>query len=68
MLYRIAESIGGCTVSELENRLSFVEFLEWCTYLKIKGWREEGKDLSGPFLPDHPDYEIYMSMAKMGSA
>jgi hypothetical protein len=65
MLFRIAEVLGR-TVSELEYSLSFSEFVEWCNWLKVKSWQEQGLDLSGPFLPDHPDFEIWASMQKVG--
>lgn len=67
MLFRIAEVLGR-TVSELENTLSFVEFCEWCTWLKVKSWQEQGLDLSGPFLPDHPDFAMWNSMKQVGGA
>lgn len=67
MLFRIAEVLGR-TVSELENSLSFIEYREWCTWLRVKSWQEQGLDLSGPFLPDNPDYALYQSMKNIGGA
>jgi hypothetical protein len=66
MLFRIAEQLG-CTVSELSGKLTFSEYIEWCTHIKLKSWEEQGLDLTGPFMPDHPDWGAWQEMKKVTS-
>jgi hypothetical protein len=44
MRFRLAQSLG-MTVAELEQRLTFSEFLEWCAFYSIEPWGSEQDDL-----------------------
>jgi len=41
LLHRVADEILGCSVDELNDRLTYEAFIKWVAYLKLKDERFE---------------------------